>query len=83
MAVIAAIGGILFYADNMKIDKEEDSLNLLPQAKFDGEHVQAVNRPKSHDPERAVTPAYQDTHAEKEAHPSGLDEKSATIPEKL
>ncbi|CAG8971246.1 hypothetical protein HYALB_00001412 [Hymenoscyphus albidus] len=54
VAVIAAIGGILFYVDNMKIDKEEDALNQLGPAKFDGEFVQEVNR-KTHDPESVVT----------------------------
>jgi len=34
VAVIAALGGVLFWLDNRKIDKEEDSLNVLPAAHY-------------------------------------------------
>jgi POT family proton-dependent oligopeptide transporter len=36
VAVLAAIGGIAFWFDNRKIDKEEEKLNLLPNAQFHG-----------------------------------------------
>lgn len=34
VAVVAAIGGVLFWFDNAKIDAEEDKMNLLPQAQY-------------------------------------------------
>lgn len=34
VSVLAAVGGVLFYLNNRKIDKEEDKMNLLPQADF-------------------------------------------------
>lgn len=34
VAVVAAIGGVLFWLDNKKIDSEEDKMNLLPNAQF-------------------------------------------------
>lgn len=34
VAVIAAVGGVLFYLDNYKIDREEDKLNQLPGARY-------------------------------------------------
>jgi POT family proton-dependent oligopeptide transporter len=34
VAVLAAIGGFIFWFDNRKVDKEEDSLNLLPAAQY-------------------------------------------------
>jgi POT family proton-dependent oligopeptide transporter len=34
VAVLAAIGGIAFWLDNRKIDKEEDKMNMLPDAEF-------------------------------------------------
>jgi len=30
VAVVAAVGGVLFFLDNRKLDKEEDALNNLP-----------------------------------------------------
>jgi POT family proton-dependent oligopeptide transporter len=36
VAVLAAIGGIAFWLDNRNIDKEEDKMNMLPDAKFIG-----------------------------------------------
>ena len=36
VAVLAAIGGIAFWLDNRKIDKEEDKMNMLPDAEFIG-----------------------------------------------
>lgn len=35
-AVLAAVGGILFYLNFRHLDKEEDQLNLLPQGKVTG-----------------------------------------------
>lgn len=35
-AVMAAIGGTLFWLQFRHLDKEEDHLNLLPQGKFGG-----------------------------------------------
>jgi POT family proton-dependent oligopeptide transporter len=34
VAVLAAVGGVLFWIDNRKLDREEDKLNLLPSAQF-------------------------------------------------
>lgn len=34
VAVLAAAGGILFWLDNYKLDKEEDALNLLDKGRF-------------------------------------------------
>lgn len=34
VAVLAAAGGVLFWIDNRKLDREEDKLNLLPSAQF-------------------------------------------------
>ncbi|CZR65601.1 probable MFS peptide transporter, putaitve [Phialocephala subalpina] len=34
VAVVAAIGGVLFWLDNRKIDGKEDKMNLLPHAQF-------------------------------------------------
>ncbi|KAH6715685.1 putative peptide transporter ptr2 [Leptodontidium sp. MPI-SDFR-AT-0119] len=34
VAVVAAVGGVLFWFDNAKIDSEEDKMNLLPSAKY-------------------------------------------------
>ncbi|KAE9362677.1 putative peptide transporter ptr2 [Stipitochalara longipes BDJ] len=39
VAVLAAAGGVLFWIDNRKLDKEEDKLNLLPNAQFHGRTV--------------------------------------------
>ncbi len=36
VAVLAAVGGVAFYVDNFKLDKEEDRLNALPNAQFSG-----------------------------------------------
>jgi POT family proton-dependent oligopeptide transporter len=36
VAVLAAIGGIAFWLDNRNIDKEEDKMNMLPDAEFIG-----------------------------------------------
>jgi POT family proton-dependent oligopeptide transporter len=36
VAVLAAIGGIAFWLDNRNIDKEEDKMNMLPDAEFTG-----------------------------------------------
>jgi POT family proton-dependent oligopeptide transporter len=37
VAVLAAIGGVGFWLDNRKLDKEEDALNMLPKAAFEGQ----------------------------------------------
>jgi POT family proton-dependent oligopeptide transporter len=36
VAVLAAIGSIVFWLNNRNIDKEEDKMNMLPDAKFIG-----------------------------------------------
>ncbi|KAL3419872.1 POT family protein [Phlyctema vagabunda] len=36
VAVVAAIGGCLFWWDNRKLDKEEDRLNMLPTSDYKG-----------------------------------------------
>jgi POT family proton-dependent oligopeptide transporter len=36
VAVLAAAGGVGFWLDNRKLDKEEDRLNMLPKADFEG-----------------------------------------------
>jgi POT family proton-dependent oligopeptide transporter len=36
VAVLAALGGVAFWFDNRNIDKEEDRLDLLPNAQFHG-----------------------------------------------
>ncbi len=36
VAVIAALGGLLFWLDNRNIDADEDKLNQLPSADFRG-----------------------------------------------
>ena len=36
VAVLAAAGGVAFWIDNRKLDKEEDKLNMLPNAAFQG-----------------------------------------------
>jgi POT family proton-dependent oligopeptide transporter len=55
VAVLAAVGGVLFWLSNRKLDKEEDALNNLPHSKF-------VTKEKMSDPEsgserRSVEPA--------------------------
>lgn len=37
VAVLAAAGGVGFWIDNRKLDKEEDRLNMLPKAEFEGD----------------------------------------------
>jgi proton-dependent oligopeptide transporter, POT family len=39
VAVLAAVGGVLFWIDNRKLDQEEDRLNGLPSAQFHGRTV--------------------------------------------
>lgn len=34
VAILAAVGGLLFWFDNRKIDAQEDSMNLLPEAQY-------------------------------------------------
>jgi POT family proton-dependent oligopeptide transporter len=36
VAVLASAGGVAFYLSNMKTDRDDDKLNLLPAAVFDG-----------------------------------------------
>ncbi|KAA8895246.1 MFS peptide transporter [Sphaerosporella brunnea] len=36
VAVLAFIGGVLFWLQNRKLDAEEDALNMLPESNFEG-----------------------------------------------
>jgi POT family proton-dependent oligopeptide transporter len=44
VAVLAALGGVGFWLNNKKFDKEEDRLNTLPVAKFSGRVAGDVER---------------------------------------
>ena len=39
IAVLAAIGGVIFWASHRKLDKEEDALNFLPESSYKGRRV--------------------------------------------
>jgi POT family proton-dependent oligopeptide transporter len=57
VAVLAAAGGILFWLDNFKLDREEDALNQLNKGKFtqQGHDVTPLDKRVS-DVERGPTP---------------------------
>jgi POT family proton-dependent oligopeptide transporter len=50
--VLAAIGGVAFWLDNRNIDKEEDKMNLLPEAHFKSREpvadVESAERDSTH-----------------------------------
>lgn len=49
VAVVAALGGIFFFLDNRKLDREEDALNNLQQSKVHqmGQVVEVTNQPEN------------------------------------
>lgn len=58
VAVVAFIGGILFWLDNAKVDSEEDKMNLLPSAQYKARENVA-------DPESAEGTMYEKHSTEK------------------
>jgi proton-dependent oligopeptide transporter, POT family len=69
VAVIAALGGILFHFVFRKLDKEEEALNALPDSVFKGSKNQDANF-------QAVEEAQ--AEADRIRHAQGLDEKLGT-----
>ncbi|KAI0554797.1 POT family protein [Xylaria curta] len=69
VAIIAAIGGLLFHFAFRKLDKEEEALNALPDSVFKG------SRNQNEDFE-AVKEAQEE--ADRIRHAQGLDEKRGT-----
>jgi POT family proton-dependent oligopeptide transporter len=43
VAVLATAGGVAFWLDNRKLDKEEDRLNMLPNAEFRGKAGSSID----------------------------------------
>ncbi|KAI0869897.1 POT family protein [Hypoxylon argillaceum] len=66
VAVIAAIGGLLFHFVFLKLDREEEALNALPDSVFRGSKNQDENF-------EAIEKAQ--TEADRIRHAQGLDEK--------
>lgn len=69
VAVIAAIGGLLFHFAFRNLDKEEEALNALPDSVFKGSKNQDVDF-------NAVEAAQ--AEADRIRHAQGLDEKLGT-----
>ncbi|KAI0104689.1 POT family protein [Nemania sp. FL0031] len=69
VAIIAALGGLLFHFVFMKLDKEEEALNALPDSVFKG----ARNQDEDF---KAVEQAQ--AEADRIRHAQGLDEKLGT-----
>lgn len=61
VAVLAALGGLFFWLNNRKLDKEEDLLNNLPNSKFQTRQkvsdAEAVPRPVE-----TVQPVFEDVN---------------------
>ncbi|KAI1274887.1 POT family protein [Xylaria sp. FL0933] len=69
VAIIAALGGLLFHFVFLKLDKEEEALNALPDSVFKGSKNQDADF-------RAVEEAQ--AEADRIRHAQGLDEKLGT-----
>ncbi|KAI3317292.1 POT family protein [Xylariaceae sp. AK1471] len=69
VAIIAALGGLLFHFVFIKLDKEEEALNALPDSVFKGSRNQNENF-------EAVEQAQ--AEADRIRHAQGLDEKLGT-----
>ncbi|KAF2963446.1 hypothetical protein GQX73_g10118 [Xylaria multiplex] len=69
VAIIAAIGGLLFHFVFIKLDKEEEALNALPDSVFKGSRNQDEDF-------RAIEEAQ--AEADRIRHAQGLDEKLGT-----
>ncbi|KAI0814049.1 POT family protein [Xylaria sp. FL0064] len=69
VAIIAALGGLLFHFVFLKLDKEEEALNALPDSVFKGSKNQDEDF-------RAVEEAQ--AEADRIRHAQGLDEKLGT-----
>lgn len=66
VAIIAALGGLLFHFVFKQLDREEEALNALPDSVFKG------SRNRDEDFERI---AREQAEAERIMHAQGLDEK--------
>ncbi|TGJ81412.1 hypothetical protein E0Z10_g7355 [Xylaria hypoxylon] len=69
VAIIAALGGLLFHFAFLKLDKEEEALNALPDSVFKGS--------KNQDADFAAVEQAQ-AEADRIRHAQGLDEKLGT-----